>query len=157
GRTTFRRISFNRYIAAYFILGLWSIVNGLFIAGNQPDRVLGDFRRAFFYFMNYFIILLLSDDLEDSRNLRRTLCFGGVLVMLNGFLQMVTGQYYYRRYGDAAHILSHFQLTFLSFAIYYAVAQLLFNKQARRTVWIAVLVGGFVATAVGNYRAAWLG
>lgn len=157
GKTRVRAIRFNRYVMLFFLLGVWGTVNGLFVARNPYDEVLGDFRRAFFYFMNYFVALFLVDDLRDTRILRRVLLAATLFLVAKGWLQMATGQFYYRRFGDAAHILTHIELTFLSFAVFYGLSQIVFNPAGQRLLWFAAVAGGTVTTVVGNYRASWLG
>lgn len=156
GRTTWKPIPFNAFLLAYFALGLWGLFVGLKVTGQDFNNAFGDFRRAFFYFMNYFVILLLTDNLADVRRLRGVLTAGGLLLTLKGALQLLSGQFYVRRFGDAAHILSHFELTFLSFVIFFALAQLLYNRSASRWLWGTVAAASIMTTIVGNYRAAWL-
>lgn len=157
GRVEFRRIQFNRYVVLHLLLGVYGLAVGLVVWHNAFDIVFGDFRRAYFYFLNYFVALYLARDLLDARKLRFVLTAGGVLIMLKGLAQMLTGSYYRRRYGDAAHILSHYELTFLSFLVFYALGMALFGERARRTRWFVLFAAGTLITIIGNYRAAWLG
>lgn len=156
GKTRWRPIPFNRLVVLHFLLGVWGVFVGLKLTGHEFDNVFGDFRRAFFYFMNYFIALLLTDDLEDARRLRGVLVAGGVLLVGAGILQMASGQFYTLRFGDAGHILSHYELTFLSFSVFYALAQVLFGTGGNRWLWVVVAGAGGAVTLIGNFRAAWL-
>ncbi|MCX7018151.1 MAG: O-antigen ligase family protein [Candidatus Sumerlaeota bacterium] len=157
GQTQFRRIRFNKYVFLFFLLGIWGVVNGLLITKNQFDDVFGDFRRAFFYFMNYFVVLYLTDSYKDVKILRDTLLLGSVFLIFKGIFQAATGQFYTRRFGDAAHILSYMELIFISFSIYYGLVQLVFNEKVNRGLWISVIGLGLLVSALGNYRASWLG
>lgn len=157
GRVIFRPIGYNKYVALHFAVGVFGLLVGLLIRKNPYDSTFGDFRRAFFYFMNYFVALYLTDGMTDVRILRRTLLAGGFIIIGKGFLQLAAGDFYYRRFGDAAHVLSHFELTFLSFLVFYALAQLFYNPSGRRMLWSVTAATGLLLTIVGNYRAAWLG
>jgi hypothetical protein len=157
GKTRFWHSPFNAYVYIYLFLGFVGLVNGLVFKHNEFDEVFGDFRRSFFYFMNYFIALLLVNGPDDLRKIRAVLNIGGVAIILNGLFQLLTGRFYYRRAGDAAHILSHYELTFLSFLLFYSLARLLFDKRASRWRWGGLFAMALVITIVGNYRAAWLG
>ncbi|MBX7247234.1 MAG: O-antigen ligase family protein [Candidatus Sumerlaeaceae bacterium] len=157
GKGSLRGIPFNRYVLIYFLFGLWGVVNGLLLSGNPYDEVLGDFRRAYFYFMNYFVVILLVDDIGETRLLRNVIFAGTLLLMAKGILQVALGQFYVRRAGDAAHILSHNELTTVTFGIFLALSHILFDPAARRWLWAAVVTVGLGVVAIGNYRSAWLG
>ena len=159
GRTPFRRITFNHYVIVFVMLGLWGVANGLFLSKNPFDAVLGDFRRSFFYFLNYFVVLYLVDDLGDARRLRRAILAGAMTLIALGLFQIATGRFHVRRADDAAHVLSWKETTFLSFAIFYAVNTLVFSELTPklRRAWMAVALAGVFVTAVANFRATWLG
>lgn len=157
GRTRAWHTPYNRYILLYLVLGVVGLINGFLIKKNDFNEVFGDFRRSFFYFMNFFVALFLVRGWDDALKLRNVLNLGGIAIILHGAFQLLTGRFYYRRAGDAAHILSHYELTFLSFVAFYALAKLLFDPGAKRWRWGLVLAGALITTAVGNYRAAWLG
>ncbi len=156
-RTQFRRIPYNWIVVAYFVLGIFSLFYGWLIEKNPYDRAFGDFRRSFFYFMNYFVTLYLIDSFKDAKIFFKTLLIGAIVLIGKGLYQTGTGQFYFRRAGDAAHILSHIELTFLSLAVFYGAARLIFDPHARRWLWTLVVAVGGLVTVIGNYRAAWLG
>lgn len=156
-KTQFRRISYNWVVVAYFALGILSLFYGWLVEKNPYDRAFGDFRRSFFYFMNYFVTLYLIDSFEDVKTFFRTLLIGAIALIGKGLYQAATGQFYFRRAGDAAHILSHIELTFLSLAVFYGAVRLIFDSNARRWIWTVVVALGCLVTVIGNYRAAWLG
>lgn len=157
GRTTFRQIRFSKYVLLFFLMGIWGAANGFLVSKHAYDEVLGDFRRAFFYFMNYFAVILLVDNLAETRRLRKVILAGCLIIMANGLFQFLSGKFYTRRFGDAAHILTHYELTFMSFAIYYGAARLLYREGRHRWSWLGIIALGFILTVVGNYRASWLG
>jgi O-antigen ligase len=157
GHWNLRAIRFNRFVAAFFLLGMWGVANGLLLSRNPFDEVLGDFRRAYFYFMNFFVAQLLVDDERGLRALWRVLLVGSLCLIAKAFVQAATGQFYYRRAGDAAHVLSQYEVIFISLSVYFALAQLVFNPRARRLAWAAVAALGLVAIVLANYRAGWLG
>jgi O-Antigen ligase len=146
---------FNRYILLHVAVGGAALFNGYVVQDNAFDYSFGDFRRAFFYFLNYFTALFLTDGLVDARRLLFVFQCGGVTLIAKGILQILFGRFYYRRIGDVAHILSHFELTFLSFMVLYALIRIVYTQE-RRWWWALVFVGGILVTLVGNYRAAWL-
>lgn len=156
GKTTWKAIRLNRYLIVYFFLGLWALFVGLKFTGQDFNNAFGDFRRAFFYFMNYFVVLLLTDNLSDVRKLRWVLAAGGIILTFKGILQVLGGNLYVIRYGDPAHILSHYELTFLSFVVFFALAQLLYNRDCQRWFWSIIAAASVGATIAGNFRAAWL-
>ncbi|MCX7624941.1 MAG: O-antigen ligase family protein [Candidatus Sumerlaeaceae bacterium] len=156
GKVQHRRLTLNYFVTLYLALGAFSAFNGLVLTGNTYDRVFGDLRRAFVYFLSYFIVLFLIDDERERRWFRNLLLFACGGLIAKGFFQALTGQFYYRRFGDAAHILSHYELTYLSFGVCYAVAQLVFESKHR--LWPALYaLAGIIVTIIGNYRASWLG
>ncbi len=157
GRARLWPTATNRAVAAYFAIGVWGVFNGLILSKNPFDEVLGDFRRAYFYFLNFFVILLLTDGLGDVRRLRKVLVFGAICISVKAFFQAATGQFYYRRAGDAAHVLSQYEIVFLAFGVYYALGQILYNPRAHRLWWGMVAGAGMLAAILGNYRASWLG
>ncbi len=151
-----RRIPWNRYLLIYFCLGIFSVVYSLLVRNQPYDRVFGHFRRTFVYFLNYFVAISLLCSLNDVFRFRRLLVIGSGLLILKGIFQAATGQFYYRRFGDAAHILSHIELTFLSFGVFYALARV-FWTQGTRIPYGLYAVSGILITILGNYRASWLG
>lgn len=155
-RHPWRKIPFNRYVWLYLGLGLYGLAIG-FAKKNRFDATFGDFRRAFFYFMNYFVALYVVSDWKETRKLKDVLNLGGLLIIVVGAFQLLTGSFYRRRFSDAAHILSHYELTFMSFLLFYAMTRLLFDPGKRRWLWGALAGAATVTTIVGNYRAAWLG
>jgi len=152
-----RKHIMNYFVVGYFVLGFFSAWNGLLLSHNPYDAVFGDMRRAFAYFLNYFFALYLLDDLKEVLLLRRVMFAGTLALILKGVFQLATGQFYYRRLGDAAHILSHIELTFLSFGIFYALARVLFDLRAKTWPWATIAFAGILVTVIGNYRASWLG
>ncbi len=156
GSTCTRSVPFNKFVLLYFALGLFSALNGLFLSGNPYDKVFGDLRRTFVYFLNYFFVLFLIDDERERVFFRNLLVAACGALIAKGIFQILTGQFYYRRLGDAAHILSHIELTFLSFGVFYAITRLFFEGTARPWL-VAYAFFGTVVTIIGNYRASWLG
>ncbi len=156
GKTTWQPIRFNRYVIVYLIVGIWALYVGLKITGQGYNYAFGDFRRAFVYFMNYFVVLLLTDNLGDVRKLRWVLAAGGIILTFKGIFQLLGGNVYVLRYGDPGHILSHFELTFLSFVVFFALAQLLYNRDCQRWFWSIIAAASVAVTIIGNFRAAWL-
>lgn len=162
GRTPKRWMPFNWFVLGFFAFGLWGIVNGLVFAKNPYDDVFGDFRRAFFYFMNYFIALYLTDTFNDARFLRFMLVFGSGVLIARGLFDIATGRFYTRRFDDAAHILTWKEVTFLSFGVFYSLARVLYRSPEEagwRRLWGWALLAalGLLVTAVGNFRATWIG
>jgi len=157
GKVVPRRLVFSRLLLLYFALGCFSAYNGLVLNKNPYDKVFGDFRRTFVYFLNYFVVLYLIDDLAEAFRFRTLLVTACGLLIAKGYFQVLTGQFYYRRMGDAAHILSHIELTFLSFGVFYALSRLLYGKRIGRTYWAVYSLLGVIITVIGNYRASWLG
>jgi len=162
GRIPRRWMPFNWFVLGFFAFGAWGIVNGLVFAKNPYDDVFGDFRRAFFYFMNYFIALYLTDTFDDVRWLRNILVVGSAILIARGMFDIATGRFYTRRFDDAAHILTWKEVTFLSFGVFYALARVLYRPAGEsgwRGLWRwLVLAGlGLLVTAVGNFRATWIG
>lgn len=156
GLSRYKPTPFDRYLLMHFALGLWALAVGLFVRGNNFDSSFGDFRRSFFYFMNYFIAIFLVESLQEARYLRRALLIGACLASLRGILQAVGGQFVYRRFGDAAHVLNHFEATFITFMVFYALGQVLFGKTARRWLWTILACIGTGVVILANFRACWL-
>jgi hypothetical protein len=156
GRHAYKPLPLNRYILGYFLLGVWGLFVGFLVSHNEFDDTFGDFRRSYFYFMNYFIAVLLVDNLKDTRYLRRALLLGATLAALKGLFEISAGQFVYRRFGDAAHVLTHFEITFLMFMIYYALAQVVFRADRNRLWWSVPILLGVVVVLIGNFRACWL-
>lgn len=156
GKARHRPLASNHFLLLYLGLGAFSALNGLVLSGNPYDKVFGDLRRAFVYFLSYFIVIFLIDDDRERRWFRNLLLFACGGLIAKGVLQALTGQFYYRRLGDAAHILSHYELTYLSFGVCYAVARVVFESKPR--FWPLVFAfTGIIVTVLGNYRASWLG
>ncbi|MGI8907797.1 MAG: O-antigen ligase family protein [Candidatus Sumerlaeaceae bacterium] len=156
GKRTYKPLPFNRYLVLHFLLGLWALIVGFAFSHNEFDEVFGDFRRSYFYFMNYFIAILLVDGLKDARYLRDALLVGAAAAILKGLYEIGAGQFVYRRIGDAAHVLTHFEITFLMFIIYYGLAKLVFASGERMWLWAVPVALGVIVVAVGNFRACWL-
>lgn len=150
------RLPLNRFVAAYLVLGLWGVANGWLISGNAHDEVLGDFRRAFLYFSNYFVILLLCDSWREIRTLKRLVLAASMALVAKAFFQAGTGQFYYRRAGDAAHVLSQYEIIFITISLYFALARVVLSRE-RRGWWIAYAAAAVLAIILANYRAGWLG
>lgn len=146
----------NRFVAAYLVLGFWGIANGWFLSGNAHDEVLGDFRRAFLYFSNYFVILLLCDSWREVRTLKKLVLVASMALVAKAFFQAGTGQFYYRRAGDAAHVLSQYEIIFITISLYYALARIVLSTD-RRAWWLVYAAAAIVAIILANYRAGWLG
>lgn len=156
GKATHRKIPFNKFVFLYLALGAFSAFNGLVLNGNPYDKVFGDVRRAFAYFLSYFFVLYTIDNEAERVRFRNLLLVACAAVIGKGIFQALTGQFYYRRLGDAAHILSHYELTFLSFGVFYMLARVFFEAKPR--FWpLAYAFAGIITTIVGNYRASWLG
>jgi O-antigen ligase len=151
-----RKVALNKFVILYFVLGIFSTANGLLLSQNPYDRVFGDFRRSFVYFLNYFFVLYLIDNERERVFFRNLLVAACGALIGKGIFQILTGQFYYRRMGDAAHILSHIELTFLSFGVFYAVAHLFFEGNSKPWL-LAYAFLGTIVTVIGNYRASWLG
>ena len=147
----------NGFVMAYLALGLWGIVNGLLLKHNEFDVVFGDFRRAYFYFSNFFVVMLLCDSWKEVRTLRNVVLIAGAALTLKAFFQAAFGQFYYRRAGDAAHVLSQYEIIFISIILFYALAHLLYAPARHRLAWAFTAGASIVAIILANYRAGWLG
>ncbi len=152
-----QKLRINRYVMAYLALGLWGVVNGLLLKHNDYDVVFGDFRRAYFYFSNFFVVMLLCDSWKEVRALRNVVLTACASLTLKAFSQATSGQFYYRRAGDAAHVLSQYEIIFISIILFYALAHLLYAPTRHRLAWAATAGASVVAIILANYRAGWLG
>lgn len=156
GKASLTNIPFNRCIYGFLLVGVFAAAVGLLITGNAYSNVLGDFRRSFFYFIAYFYVLILTATARDLRLVFTALLAGSVLVSARGLLQALTGDFVIRRFGDAAHILNHFEATFATFAVYVAIASVSARKQQKLT-WILVASAGFLFIVLANFRTVWVG
>ena len=147
----------NGFVVAYLALGLWGVANGLLLKHNAFDVVFGDFRRAYFYFSNFFVVMLICDSWKEVRTMRNVVLVAGIALTLKAFFQAAFGQFYYRRAGDAAHVLSQYEIIFISIILFYALAHLLYAPTRHRLAWAATAGASIVAIILANYRAGWLG
>ena len=156
GKRTYKLLFFNRYMIIHFLLGIWALFIGIAVSHNSFDEVFGDFRRSYFYFMNYFIALLLVDGLPDVRKLRSALLIGACCAALKGVYEIVGGHFVYLRFGDAAHVLSHFEITFLLFMVFYGLSRLIYGADGSKWGWSLLVALGIIVVVIGNFRACWL-
>jgi hypothetical protein len=156
GEGSLHQLPFNRLMLVYLALGIWATGVGLFVTGNPYDSLLGDFRRSFFYFSTYFFALALIDKSSEIRFLKLALLTGSVMVILRGLLQAIAGDFVTRRFGDAAHIMNHFEVTFSTFAVYYGLAHLTVTGRSSWW-WITVVLAGILVVVLGNFRTCWIG
>lgn len=157
GRQVYKPIFFNRYMMVHIGLGVVALCVGLFLFRHPFNDTLGDFRRAYFYVLNYFVAIGLVDEWKDVVNLRRALLLGAAFAVLRGLMEIAGGQFVFRRFGDAAHVLTHFETTFLMFIVFYGITQLLFRPGAATLFWSIVSGLGVLVIVIANFRACWLG
>lgn len=156
GKASLPYLPFNRYVYLYLLVGVIAAAVGLLVTGNAYSNVLGDFRRSFFYFFAYFFVLVLTATARDLRMLLAALLTGSILVSARGLLQALSGEFVIRRFGDAAHILNHFEATFATFAVFVAIASMAASKP-KRIMWILVASFGFLFIVLANFRTVWVG
>jgi len=156
GLSRYKATPFNRFIILHFLLGVAALLVGFGISRNPFDSTFGDFRRSYFYFVNFFVACFLVEELQDARRLRAALLIGAAIATLRGYYEAATGQFISRRPGDGAHILDHFEGTFITFLVFYGLAQLLWSEGARRWYWAAAAAAAAVIVILTNFRACWL-
>lgn len=152
---TFHGLKFNRLLLLYLFFGLCAAAIGLW-RGNEYDYVFGDLRRSFFYFTAFFITLVSVRNRSDINTYFFCILAGSILAIAKGILQILSGDFIMRRYGDAAHILNHFEVTFSSLAIYYALYRLI-SYGTGKLKWALLAVMGTIVVILANYRTCWIG
>ncbi len=157
GKIPFRRIRFNVFVIIFILVGLLGVWLGFETSKNPYDKILGDYRRSFFYFANYFLFLYLIRDFKDVKFLLWTILISSLVTIPVGLLQVAFGLGYVRSPIDAAHVLSWMQCTFLSFSVFYSLAHLMYFPQQDKRFWIGVLILGVMMTIAANFRSTWLG
>ncbi len=156
GKVSLHGIRFNRYVALYICLGAVATGLGLLLNGNDFNNVLGDFRRSFFYFLIYVFALVLTANPTEIRFLKYALLAGSSAAIARGLFQAFTGSFVTRRYGDAAHIMNHFEVTFSGFAVYVGLANT-FAQPRQMLKWLPVILAGGIVMVLGNFRTCWIG
>jgi hypothetical protein len=148
------RGSLNWIFYGWIALGCMALIRGYWLVGHEFDRAFGDFRRSVFYLISLIGFLVLYGRKSHRYLLERGLLAGCLVIMLEGATQAVTGQFYTRRFTDAAHILTKFELQFLAFGILLALARLASGRFL--ALWILLAFGGGFITLLGNFRSTWL-
>lgn len=156
GKTHFHQIPYNKMMLLYLALGVWAAAVGLLYTRNEYDNVFGDFRQSFFYFISYFFALALTSKPEDIRYLKLALLIGAIGVIIRGLSLAAVGDFVTRRFGDAAHIMNHFEVTFSTLAIYIGLTRLTLGTRHKLS-WIALALAGALIVVLGNFRTCWVG
>ncbi len=156
GKIQFHQIAYNKLMVFYLMLGVWAAAVGLRYTGNEYDNVFGDFRQSFFYFIAYFFALALTYKPSDIRYLKLALLIGTVGVIIRGLSLVVLGDFVTRRFGDAAHIMNHFEVTFSTLAIFIGLTKLTLGTR-HRVVWAFLALAGGLIVVLGNFRTCWVG
>lgn len=156
GKTQFHQIAYNKMMVLYIMLGVWAAAVGLLFTGNEYDNVFGDFRQSFFYFIAYFFALALTQKPEEIRYLKLALLIGTTGVIIRGLATATLGDFVTRRFGDAAHIMNHFEVTFSTLAIYIALTRLTLGTN-NKLLWIGLALAGLLIVVLGNFRTCWVG
>ncbi len=156
GKLHFHQLKYNKWMVLYIGLGMYSAAVGLLLTGNEYDNVFGDFRRSFFYFLSYFFALALTGMPREIKFLKLALCAGAIAVIFRGILQAALGDFVTRRFGDAAHIMNHFEVTFSTLAIYIGLVKLTLGTR-HRLLWLALSLSGTLIVVLGNFRTCWIG
>jgi len=150
------RLPFTRLMLLYHAFGVWALFVGLILTHHSYDATFGDFRRAFFYFAMYYFCVLFLRGRRDILRLFNVMLAGSLAAILRGVFQAATGDFITRRFGDAAHVLTHFEVTFSTFAIYVALAHLT-GGSPKRWLWSFVALAGILIVLVANFRTCWVG
>lgn len=156
GFADFPRLPFTRLMVLYHLFGIWALYVGLRISHHSYDAAFGDFRRAFFYFAMYYFCLIFLRGEQHINRLFHVLLAGSIAAILRGVLQAATGEFITRRFSDAAHVLTHFEVTFSTFAIYVALAHIT-KGSAKRWLWGLVALAGILIVLIANFRTCWVG
>jgi len=145
-------------LLAYAAAGLVFVARGL-PAAERINDALGDFRRAFFYPLVFFLALW-----EARRNPRALFWMAGAFVcgalvqILEGFTGIFTRRFHQLFFADVFHILSHYSTTMLSVVFYLGLSALFLRRRRSERMWAAVAVAAVpVLILIANFRAAWAG
>lgn len=138
----------------WVLMGCLALVLGYGFYGNAFDRSFGDFRRTVVYLFTLVPVLSIYGRPRHFPYLLGALIAGAVIIILEGLWQAATGQFYSRRFTDAAHVLTKFELQFLLFGFFYGVLKLTGGTWKLR--WFVLTFLGIVVTILGNFRSSWL-
>jgi len=152
---SWQKIKFNKLVAVYVVIGVLAGAVGFFVTGNPYRNVFGDFRRSFFYFLAYFVTIAIMERPIHLRTIKAVLLVGASGAIIKGMAQLVAGGFVVRRVGEAAHILSHFEATFSTLAVYWAVARI-GNSSRASLPFILLASAGIVIIVISNFRACWI-
>ncbi len=138
----------------WLVVGAFGLFQGFVLMGHEFDRAFGDFRRAFVCLTAFLGLLLVCREDGARARLEKAVLIGCAILVVEGFWQVLTGQFYTRRFTDAAHILSKFELQFLAMGVLLAIARLAAGRVS--SLYLFLAVGGLLVTILGNFRSTWL-